>query len=219
MANAQPTFELVASEGEARAGVLRTAHGEVRTPVFMPVGTKASVKSVDPDELRALGARDRAREQLSPALPPGRGARRGAGRPARLHGLAGPDTHRFGWFPGIFAARHAACRGRRRRDLPLGLRRRGGPLHARARGRDPAPARLGHRHVSRRLPARRRRARRARAGGRADLGLGAAAEDGAARRRAASLRHRPGRHRRGAAATLGRGARRDSTSTDTRSEG
>ena len=56
MTTAIPTFELVGSEGEARAGVLRTAHGEVRTPVFMPVGTKASVKSVDPEELRALGA-------------------------------------------------------------------------------------------------------------------------------------------------------------------
>ena len=52
----KPVFELIAREGEARSGVLRTAHGEVRTPVFMPVGTKASVKSVDPDELRALGA-------------------------------------------------------------------------------------------------------------------------------------------------------------------
>jgi queuine tRNA-ribosyltransferase len=51
----QPTFELVAREGEARAGVLRTAHGEVHTPAFMPVGTKASVKSVDPEELRSLG--------------------------------------------------------------------------------------------------------------------------------------------------------------------
>jgi queuine tRNA-ribosyltransferase len=36
--------------------VLTTAHGEVRTPAFMPVGTKATVKSVDPDELAALGA-------------------------------------------------------------------------------------------------------------------------------------------------------------------
>ena len=52
----ETTFELVAREGEARAGILRTARGEIRTPVFMPVGTKASVKSVDPDELRALGA-------------------------------------------------------------------------------------------------------------------------------------------------------------------
>ena len=56
MTTEKPTFELTAQEGEARAGLLRTTHGEVRTPVFMPVGTKASVKSVDPDELRALGA-------------------------------------------------------------------------------------------------------------------------------------------------------------------
>jgi queuine tRNA-ribosyltransferase len=49
-------FEVTATDGEARAGVLRTAHGEVPTPAFMPVGTKATVKSVHPDELRALGA-------------------------------------------------------------------------------------------------------------------------------------------------------------------
>jgi queuine tRNA-ribosyltransferase len=49
-------FELVATDGAARAGVLRTAHGEVRTPAFMPVGTKGTVKSLDPDELRAVGA-------------------------------------------------------------------------------------------------------------------------------------------------------------------
>jgi queuine tRNA-ribosyltransferase len=49
-------FDVVARDGAARAGVLRTAHGEVRTPAFMPVGTKGTVKGVDPDELRALGA-------------------------------------------------------------------------------------------------------------------------------------------------------------------
>src|SRR4051794_20211672 len=49
-------FALTATEGTARVGVLRTAHGELRTPAFMPVGTKATVKSVDPNELRALGA-------------------------------------------------------------------------------------------------------------------------------------------------------------------
>ena len=49
-------FEVDARDGHARAGVLRTAHGEVRTPVFMPVGTKGTVKGVDPDELSALGA-------------------------------------------------------------------------------------------------------------------------------------------------------------------
>jgi queuine tRNA-ribosyltransferase len=49
------TFTVTAAEGAARAGVLRTVHGDVPTPAFMPVGTKATVKTVDPDELRALG--------------------------------------------------------------------------------------------------------------------------------------------------------------------
>ncbi len=49
-------FTLEATDGGARAGVVHTAHGDIRTPAFMPVGTKATVKSVDPDELKALGA-------------------------------------------------------------------------------------------------------------------------------------------------------------------
>ncbi len=48
-------FRLAATDGAARAGVVHTAHGDVPTPAFMPVGTKATVKTVDPDELRALG--------------------------------------------------------------------------------------------------------------------------------------------------------------------
>ncbi len=50
------SFEVIAADGAARAGVLRTAHGEIRTPAFMPVGTKGTVKSLDPEELRAVGA-------------------------------------------------------------------------------------------------------------------------------------------------------------------
>jgi queuine tRNA-ribosyltransferase len=50
-------FSLETTDGGARAGVLHTAHGDVPTPAFMPVGTKATVKAVDPDELRALGTR------------------------------------------------------------------------------------------------------------------------------------------------------------------
>jgi queuine tRNA-ribosyltransferase len=49
-------FEVTATDGAARAGILRTPHGEVRTPAFMPVGTKGTVKSLDPDELRTVGA-------------------------------------------------------------------------------------------------------------------------------------------------------------------
>src|ERR671936_1061619 len=48
-------FTVAATDGAARAGALRTEHGDVPTPAFMPVGTKATVKTVDPQELRALG--------------------------------------------------------------------------------------------------------------------------------------------------------------------
>ncbi len=49
------SFDVTATEGAARAGVLRTAHGDVPTPAFMPVGTKATVKGIHPDRLRELG--------------------------------------------------------------------------------------------------------------------------------------------------------------------
>ena len=50
------TFRVDATDGAARAGVLATARGEIRTPAFMPVGTKGTVKSLHPDEVRSLGA-------------------------------------------------------------------------------------------------------------------------------------------------------------------
>ncbi len=49
-------FDLQAVDGAARAGLIRTAHGEIPTPAFMPVGTKASVKTLHPDEVKTLGA-------------------------------------------------------------------------------------------------------------------------------------------------------------------
>jgi len=45
------------SSSKARAGVLHTRRADVETPVFMPVGTQATVKAVSPDELRSLGAK------------------------------------------------------------------------------------------------------------------------------------------------------------------
>jgi queuine tRNA-ribosyltransferase len=51
------SFEVIATDGAARAGVLGTAHGDVPTPAFMPVGTKGTVKSLDPDEIREAGGR------------------------------------------------------------------------------------------------------------------------------------------------------------------
>ena len=42
----QFTLEHKSSDSEARAGVITTAHGEIRTPIFMPVGTQGTVKAV-----------------------------------------------------------------------------------------------------------------------------------------------------------------------------
>ncbi len=50
------TFELIAEDGQARAGRMALAHGTVETPVFMPVGTYGTVKAMAPDELIDLGA-------------------------------------------------------------------------------------------------------------------------------------------------------------------
>ncbi|HNV75305.1 MAG TPA: tRNA guanosine(34) transglycosylase Tgt [Gemmatimonadaceae bacterium] len=50
------SFERLATDGHARAARFTTPHGVVETPIFMPVGTLATVKALDPDDLRAAGA-------------------------------------------------------------------------------------------------------------------------------------------------------------------
>ena len=50
-------FELLGEDGAARRGRVATAHGEIETPVFMPVGTAATVKTLEPRDLTAMGAR------------------------------------------------------------------------------------------------------------------------------------------------------------------
>jgi queuine tRNA-ribosyltransferase len=56
MTSPRVTFQLLGMDGAARRGRLATAHGTVETPVFMPVGTRGSVKGVGPDDLTSLGA-------------------------------------------------------------------------------------------------------------------------------------------------------------------
>jgi queuine tRNA-ribosyltransferase len=50
------SFRLIATDGAARTGEITTAHGVVRTPAFMPVGTQAAIKGVHHDDVRATGA-------------------------------------------------------------------------------------------------------------------------------------------------------------------
>jgi queuine tRNA-ribosyltransferase len=51
------TFQLLATDGQARRGRLTTGHGVVETPIFMPVGTQATVKGLTPQQLEEAGAR------------------------------------------------------------------------------------------------------------------------------------------------------------------
>ncbi len=81
--------QVLATDGAARAGVLRTAHGAVETPVFMPVGTAGTVKAMTADQVRATGAGLVLGNTYHLMLRPG------ADRVERLGGL-----HRFMDWPG-----------------------------------------------------------------------------------------------------------------------
>ena len=81
-------FRVTARDGTARAGVLETAHGSIPTPAFMPVGTKATVKSLDPDEVRALGAHVILGNAYHLHFRPGEDVIEGLGG---LHGFSGWD--------------------------------------------------------------------------------------------------------------------------------
>ena len=50
------TYELLHTDAKtgARRGIVHTPHGDIQTPVFMPVGTQATVKSISPEELKRI---------------------------------------------------------------------------------------------------------------------------------------------------------------------
>ncbi len=77
-------FDIAATDGRARSGVIRTPRGDIRTPAFMPVGTAATVKAMLPGSVRETGADILLGNTYHLMLRPG------AERIARLGGL-----HRF----------------------------------------------------------------------------------------------------------------------------
>src|SRR4051794_26818096 len=84
-------FEVLARDGAARLGRLDTAHGVIETPVFMPVGTAATVKAMTPEDVAATGTRILLGNTYHLMLRPG------TDRIAALGGL-----HRFmNWSHGI----------------------------------------------------------------------------------------------------------------------
>ena len=65
------SFTLTCTDGAARRGTLRTRHGDIETPVFMPVGTHATVKACHPREVRDAGAQIILANAYHLALRPG----------------------------------------------------------------------------------------------------------------------------------------------------
>ncbi len=49
-------FKLIAQDKEARSGIITLPHGQINTPVFMPVGTSGVVKTISPEELKSINS-------------------------------------------------------------------------------------------------------------------------------------------------------------------
>ncbi|MGH7987635.1 MAG: tRNA guanosine(34) transglycosylase Tgt [Candidatus Binataceae bacterium] len=98
-------FEICARDDMARMGRLATSHGEVRTPAFMPVGTRAAVKAMAPDELRALGYRMVLANAYHLAVRPGADLVKEMGGLARFMGFAGATLTDSGGFQAMSLAK------------------------------------------------------------------------------------------------------------------
>ncbi|MDQ3389349.1 MAG: tRNA guanosine(34) transglycosylase Tgt, partial [Gemmatimonadota bacterium] len=91
-------FQVEASDGSARAGVLHLPHGPVETPVFMPVGTQAAVKTLTPEEVKALGAQIILANSYHLYLRPGAAVVREMGGVHRFQGWTRPMLTDSGGF-------------------------------------------------------------------------------------------------------------------------
>ncbi|MFN8176660.1 MAG: tRNA guanosine(34) transglycosylase Tgt [bacterium] len=88
----------LARSGAARAGVLVTPHGDVPTPIFMPVGTRGSVKALSVADLRAIRAEIILGNTYHLYLRPGADVVRAAGGLAAFNGWHGPTLTDSGGF-------------------------------------------------------------------------------------------------------------------------
>ena len=125
--------------------------GAYRTPCFMPVGTRGAVKHLSARRPRATSAsRSCSATPTTSCCGPAPTSVAALGGLDGFTGWDGPRPHRLRRLPGVLA--RAASR-RRRRHVPLHLRRLDAPAHPRAGGRDPGAARRRHPDGARRLPA------------------------------------------------------------------
>ncbi len=98
-------FSVTAVEGDARAGQIVTPHGTIATPAFMPVGTRAAVKAMAPDELWSMGYRMVLANAYHLAIRPGAELIREMGGVARFMGFPGAVLTDSGGFQAMSLAK------------------------------------------------------------------------------------------------------------------
>jgi queuine tRNA-ribosyltransferase len=103
--NAPIEFNVTAVEGDARTGRIVTPHGAIATPAFMPVGTRAAVKAMAPDELWAMGYTMVLANAYHLALRPGADLVREMGGVARFMGFPGAVLTDSGGFQAMSLAK------------------------------------------------------------------------------------------------------------------
>ena len=193
-------FTIHARDGQARRATLVTAHGEIQTPVFMPVGTQGSVKAGGPRRPGKRARADHSRQHLPPLPAPRRRTRGPARRSAPLRQLEKAHPHRLRGISGLQPG-HDPDHQRKGRGVPVLPRRLQAFFLPGESGFHSAEPRLGHHDGPGRVRWLRRGPRIHRPLPGADHPLGAALPRGPRSRpkRPASLRHRPGRILRGSA--------------------
>lgn len=92
------TIEKKDKKTKARAGVLKTPHGEIHTPMFVPVGTQATVKTLTPHELKDMGAEIVLANTYHLHLRPGEGVVRKMGGLGKFMSWNGPTMTDSGGF-------------------------------------------------------------------------------------------------------------------------
>src|ERR1700722_2692634 len=92
------SFEIQKQLGRARAGVLKTPHGSIETPCFVPVATKADIKGIDVASFQALGVQTLIANTYHLYLSPGEELVEKAGGVAKFMGFKGPTFTGSGGF-------------------------------------------------------------------------------------------------------------------------
>lgn len=98
MSDSPLSLTITATDGKARTGILSTPHGDVSLPMFMPVGTLATVKTLSPEELSSIGSGIILSNTYHLALRPGADIVEAAGGLHRFMNYSGPILTDSGGF-------------------------------------------------------------------------------------------------------------------------